>query len=129
VKIAIPVKMNKENPPLAPLFGKAKWFAFIRNNQIEITANPAHGGKAVVEWLVKEGVNIVIFQEMGLSPYEKIKDTGDMALFHAGYERILLADVLEKFQQNSLQMINDTNMAEVIARHETKHSHAHTDGH
>ncbi len=31
MKIAIPVKMNKENTALAPLFGKAKWFAIVED--------------------------------------------------------------------------------------------------
>jgi predicted Fe-Mo cluster-binding NifX family protein len=44
MKIAIPVKMNKENPPLAPLFGKAKWFAVIEGDTINIVENPAEGG-------------------------------------------------------------------------------------
>jgi len=29
MKLAIPVKTNKENPAISPLFGKAKWFAFV----------------------------------------------------------------------------------------------------
>ena len=37
MKLAIPVKTNKENPAISPLFGKAKWFAFVNiDGKIEI---------------------------------------------------------------------------------------------
>jgi predicted Fe-Mo cluster-binding NifX family protein len=123
MKIAIPVKMNKENPPLAPLFGKAKWFAVIEGDSINIVENPAEGGRAVIEWFVSQGVNIIIFQEMGITPYEMIKEVGSMDLFHAGHERILLNDILEKFNAGELLEIDDINIGTIIEHHEGKHSH------
>ncbi len=123
MKIAIPVKMNRENPPLAPLFGKAKWFALIEGENVNIVENPAHGGRAVIEWLLSEGVDTIIFQEMGTTPYEMVRATGVIALYHAGYERILLDEVLEKFKAGSLPKIDDSNIAEIIAHHEQKHPH------
>jgi len=125
MKMAIPVKMNRENPPLAPLFGKAKWFAIVNDDHVEIVSNPVQGGRAVVEWLAKEGVDTIIFQEMGETPYAMIKSVGDIALFHAGYERIQLDEVLEKFDKDILPLIDDTNISEIIAHHESKHSHGH----
>ncbi|WP_296823555.1 NifB/NifX family molybdenum-iron cluster-binding protein [Sulfurovum sp.] len=123
MKIAIPVKMKRENPPLAPLFGKAKWFAMVEGDTVEIVENPAQGGRAVVEWFLSEGVNAVIFQKMGMVPYEIIKASGSIDLFHAGYERVLLNDVLEKFNAGELLEIDDTNVNSIIAHHEGKHSH------
>jgi len=123
MKIAIPVKMNKENPPLAPLFGKAKWFAIIKDNNIEIVKNEQDGGRAVIQWLNHLGINTIVFQEMGHTPYEIIKEIGTMELFHAGYERILLEDALEKLNNDSLKMIDDTNIDAIIIHHESKHSH------
>lgn len=43
MKIAIPVKMNKENTALAPLFGKAKWFAIVEDGKVTIEQNIADG--------------------------------------------------------------------------------------
>lgn len=123
MKIAIPVKMNKENTALAPLFGKAKWIAFIEEGKVNIVPNVAHGGSAVVEWFAKEGVDSVIFQEMGHSPYEKIKSVGNITLFHAGHQRILLDDALTKFNNGTLTLVDDTNISEIIGYHEKKHSH------
>ena len=48
MKIAIPVKMNKENPAIAPLFGKAKWFAIVENNEVSIVTNENAGGKLLL---------------------------------------------------------------------------------
>jgi len=122
MKIAIPVKMNKKNTALAPLFGKAKWIAFIEDGAINIVSNATHGGRAVVEWFAREGVDIVIFQEMGVTPYETIKSIGNITLFHAGHERVLLDEILEKFNANQLTLIDDTNIGEILAHHEKKHT-------
>jgi predicted Fe-Mo cluster-binding NifX family protein len=125
MKIAVPVKMNRVNPAVAPLFGKAKWFAFIEDGKVDILANPAHGGRAVVEWLSNEGVDTIIFQEMGTLPYEMIKAKGNISLYHAGYDRVTLDEVLKKHDENNLPKIDDSNIAEIIDRHEGKHSHDH----
>jgi len=123
MKIAIPVKTNKENPPLSPLFGKAKWFAIVDNDKIEIVKNEQKGGRAVIEWLSSLGINTIIFQEMGHSPYEIIREIGDIELFHSGYDRILLSDALIKFEEDTLVIVDDTNIDAIIKHHEGKHSH------
>ena len=125
MKIAIPVKMKKESTALAPLFGKAKWIAFVEDGTINIVPNATHGGRAVVEWFAREGVDTVIFQEMGVTPYEMIKSIGNITLFHAGHERVLLDEVLTKFNANQLALIDDTNITDILAHHEKKHPHAH----
>lgn len=125
MKIAIPVKMQRDNPPLAPLFGKAKWFALVEDGKADIVPNPVHGGRAVTEWLANEGVEAIIFQEMGTTPYEMIKAKGNISLYHAGYDRVLLEEVLKQFEENRLLKIDENNIAEIIARHEGKHAHSH----
>jgi len=123
MKIAIPVKMNKENTALSPLFGKAKWIAFVEDDKVNIVPNETQDGGALVAWFVKEGVDTVIFQEMGHTPYEKIKLAGSITLFHAGQERILLDEALAKYGNDTLTLIDDTNISEIIQHHENKHSH------
>lgn len=125
MKIAIPVKMNRENPPLAPLFGKAKWYAIVSDGNISIEANPAEGGTQVVEWLSTIGVDTIIMQEMGQGPYGMVKKLGTIEVYHSGYERTLLEDTLTRLQEGNLQLLDDTAMADVIAHHEMKHSHDH----
>ncbi len=128
MKLAIPVKMNKENPPVAPLFGKAKWFAIVQGDKVQILPNNQSGGQAVIEWLYEMGVDAILIQEMGLSPYEKVKALGSMAIYHTGFDRILLNDVLEKFENNALPLLDDTNIAEILKHHERKHPR-HGEGH
>jgi predicted Fe-Mo cluster-binding NifX family protein len=121
MKLAIPVKMNKENPAIAPLFGKAKWFAIVQDEEVIIIPNNQSGGQAVIEWLYEMKVDALLIQEMGLKPYQKVKEQGTMALYHTGFERILLSDVLEKFKNNELEILDDTNMDEIIKHHEKRH--------
>jgi len=127
MKLAIPVKMNKENSAIAPLFGKAKWFAIVKDEEVMIIPNNQSGGQAVIEWLYEMKVDALLIQEMGLTPYQKVKAYGNMALYHTGFERILLTDVLEKFENNELEILDDTNMDEIIKHHEKRHprDHAH----
>ena len=113
MKIAIPVKMNRENPPVAPLFGKAKWFAFIENRKVEIKANPAQGGQAVIQWFTDEKVDTIIMQEMGVRPYQMIQSHGGMKLYHSGFERIPLDELIKKFADGELEMLDDTKMQEI----------------
>ena len=129
MKIAIPVKTNKDNAPLAPLFGKAKWFAIVKDGNVTIEANPAEGGRAVVEWLAQSGVDSIIMQEMGMNPYKTAQSYGNIKLYHAGFERILLDDVLQKFEAGKLELLDDEGMAKIIAHHEIRHPAHDEHGH
>jgi len=128
MKLAIPVKMNKENPAVAPLFGKAKWFAIIEDNEVKILPNNQSGGESVISWLNEMRVEVILMQEMGFSPYQKIKDADTIQLYHTGFERILLQDVLKKFENNELEILDDTNMDKIIKHHEKRHP-AHGEHH
>lgn len=125
MKIAIPVKTNRENPAVAPLFSKAKWFAFVEEGKATIEKSNASGGQAVIEWFSQAGVDTIIFQEMGVSPYEMVKAHGGIKLFHAGSERIILDEVLTKFDNNELPELDDEGMAKIIKHHEGSHSQGH----
>ena len=120
MKLAIPIKMNKENSAIAPLFGKAKWFAIVDNGEITIIPNNQTGGQAVIELFDEMKIDALLIQEMGVSPYTKAKELGVM-LYHTGFERILLSDVLEKFENNDLEILDDTNMDKIIQHHQKRH--------
>ncbi|MCH9813727.1 MAG: hypothetical protein K0U47_07260 [Epsilonproteobacteria bacterium] len=123
MKIAIPVKMNKENTAVAPLFGKAKWFAFVEDGSVEIRKSEMGGGHAVIEWFIAEQVDVIIMQEMGMSPYQMIKTHGGIKIYHSGFERILLNQVLQKFYNRELALLDEVKMQEIITHHEGKHTH------
>ncbi len=107
MKIAIPVKTNKENPAVAPLFGKAKWFAFVEEGKTSIEKNPAQGGQAVVRWLLQNGVDTLIIQQIGNAPYHLIKESGRIKIYHTGEGRITIDEIITKFNNNELSQIDD----------------------
>lgn len=130
MKIAIPVKMNKVTTALAPLFGKAKWFAIIEDEKITIEKNPVEGGRAVIEWLNQIDVDTIIMQEMGQGPYEVIQKLGTMQIYHSGLERITLDEALKAFKHHTLPLLDAAKMSKIIEHHESKHSHGnHGDEH
>lgn len=68
--IAIPVKTNKENPPVSTLFGKSKWFAYIdENNNVSIETNDTDSGRDVVQSMIAKGVTKLVFHHMGGNPF------------------------------------------------------------
>ncbi len=117
MKIAIPVKTDKENPILSPLFGKAKWFAFVEEGKVKIEKNEEQGGVRVVDWLFEKGIDALIISHMGNSPYTYIKEGSDISIFYAGEERISLEEVMKKFEDETLVIVDDSNSAKIIRNH------------
>eukprot|EP01156_Anaeramoeba_ignava_P006592 Anaeramoba_ignava/a349064_22.p3 GENE.a349064_22~~a349064_22.p3 ORF type:complete len:145 (+),score=6.77 a349064_22:3-437(+) len=136
--IAIPVKMNKENPAVSTLFGKAKWFAFVdESGQISIEANKTDSGREVVENLIAKGVNKLVFHHMGGNPFMLLQK-GKIECYHDGGERILLKDIIEKINNGQLTKVDGSNMADYIEQgrmhngggnhqHDHDHDHHHHD--
>ena len=131
--IAIPVKLDKENPPVSTLFGKSKWFAFIDDEgKITIEKNDTESGRAVVEDFVKKGVDRLIFHSMGGNPFMLLQRAG-IECYHSGGERILLSEVLEKLAKEELVKVDGSNMGEFIEqgtmhnKGNKNHSHHHHD--
>ena len=119
--IAIPLKQNKENSALAPLFGKAKWFAFVKNGNVTIEKNEAQGGSGVVNWLLGKGVKSLIMQKMSQPPYEMIKEEGSISILYAGSDRIELAEALKKYEADELVILDDSNAPDIIKSHDRQH--------
>jgi len=119
--IAIPLKVNKENSALAPLFGKAKWFAFVENGNISIEKNETQGGSGVVKWLLGKGVNTLIMQKMSQPPYQMIKEQGSITIYYVGSDRIELIEALKRYEANDLVILNDTNAPDIIKSHKRQH--------
>ena len=109
--IAMPVKMNKENPPLTTVFGKAKWFAFADDGgTVEIRENPYAGaGPKTVAWLIENGVDTVVTQHIGGNPFMFMKEAG-VRIYHPGEGRILVSEALEKLKNGTLEEITVDNI-------------------
>ncbi len=119
--IAIPLKVNKENSALAPLFGKAKWFAFVEDGNISIEKNELKSGANVVNWLLGKGVKTLIMQKMSQPPYEMIKEEGSISILYVGSDRIELAEALKRYKANELVILDDTNAPDIVKSHDRQH--------
>ena len=106
--IAIPIKINKENTIVSTLFGKAKYFAFIENNKIEILKNEQMGGKAVANWLKSKNIEVLITSHVGEKPFETLLNKG-LKVYFAGDERIELKDVMIKYADGDLTLLTNEN--------------------
>jgi len=133
--IAIPVKTNKENPAVTTLFGKAKWFAIVDGDTITIEKNETESGRAVVDSFIARGIDKVIFAHMGGNPFMLLQK-GNIECYHAGEERVLLQEALEKLKNGQLTKVDGTNMAQFVEQgnmhnggghgdHEHTHDHHH----
>ena len=122
--LAVAVKTDKENTAVSPLFGKAKFFAFYDGKTITIEKNEIKGGTAVIEWFAQKGVETIIVNQMGSSPYKALQNHG-MKLLYAGDERIEVGDVVEKYEANELAALTDAQMQNIIVKHEKSHTHKH----
>lgn len=118
--IAIPVKTNKENTAVSTLFGKAKYFAFIENNKIKILKNEQMGGKAVANWLKNKNVDTLITSHMGEKPFETLLNNG-LKVYFAADERIELKDVMIKYADGELQILNNQNF-HILLKEDNHHS-------
>jgi len=119
--IAIPLKTNKQNSAVAPLFGKAKWFAFVENGNITIEKNEAQGGSSVVKWLLNKGVKTLIMQKISQPPYQMIKEQGSITILYVGSDRIELPEALKKYEANELVILDNTNAPDIVKSHNRQH--------
>jgi predicted Fe-Mo cluster-binding NifX family protein len=127
--IAIPLKTGTSESAIAPLFGKAKWFALIDEaGAVTFWQNSLQSGREVVEHFKTLGVTRVVFQDMGGNPYLMLTSAG-IECYHAGHGRILLAEALDFMKKGSLIRVTPENMSEYVERphrhRKEEHQHLH----
>lgn len=120
--IAFPVKTDKENSAISPLFGKAKYFAFFDGENLNIEKNPFEHGSELIAWFIQKGVKNIIIKEMGINPYNKIKNS-NIGIYYAGEDRITTNEVIKKYINNNLELLDDNRMQKIIKMHENSHTH------
>jgi len=136
--IAIPVKTDKTESAIAPLFGKAKWFAMIEDDgSVVFWKNELKSGRDVVSHFIDNGVTQVIFQDMGGNPF-MLLDRAGIACYHAGEGRVLYRDAAEAMKAGELVKVTTANMFDYVEKsqkhssgehhHEHDHEHEHHHG-
>lgn len=105
--IAIPVKTNKLNSAISTLFGKAKYFALIENNSIEILKNEQKNGQAVIDWLKSKNVDTLITSYLGKKEFLKLMN--NIRVYFAGDKTIEIDNLLLKYSEGDLHILNQRN--------------------
>jgi len=126
--ITFPVKTDKPNAAVSPLFGKAKYFAFYDGKDLTVEKNPYGHGSELISWFQKKGVDSIIIKEMGINPYEKIKNS-NINVLYAGDSRVTTQEVLEKYKNSKLEAIDENRMLQIIKKHENSHTHSQDHDH
>lgn len=121
--IVFPLKTNKKDSAISPLFGKAKYFAFYDGKSLQIEKNELNSGSKLIDWFISKNVDKIVIKEMGSSPYEKIKKT-NIEIFYAGDERITSEELINKINAQSLQKLKEEQIKEIIKKHKNSHKHS-----
>ncbi len=121
--IVFPLKTNKKDSAISPLFGKAKYFAFYDGKSLQTEKNELNSGSKLIDWFVSKNVDKIVIKEMGSSPYEKIKKT-NIEIFYAGDERITSEKLINKINDQSLQKLKEEQIKEIIKKHKNSHKHS-----
>lgn len=127
--ITFPLKTNKENAAVSPLFGKAKFFAFFDGKNLSIEANPYERGSKLINWFNEKGVDTIVMKEMGDRPFEAISKT-PIKVLYAGNDRVTTNEVLENYKTNSLKELSIEELQKIVKEHKgdkssSCHSHSH----
>ncbi|XPV70367.1 MAG: NifB/NifX family molybdenum-iron cluster-binding protein [Halarcobacter sp.] len=133
--ITFPLKTNKEDAAISPLFGKAKYFAFYDGKELKVEKNPYEKGSQLISWFLQKGVEKIVIQEMGSKPFNKVTQT-NMKVLYAGEGRITTSALIEAFDNNSLKELSNEELLNIIKEHEDKkdssscksHEHNHDHG-
>lgn len=103
--IAIPVKIKKETCSVSTLFGKAKYFALINNNIIEIVKNEQTSGKAVAAWLKSKNVNILITSHMREKPFASLLND-NIQVYLAKDKEVEINKILLQYADGELPILD-----------------------
>ncbi|WP_419768260.1 NifB/NifX family molybdenum-iron cluster-binding protein [Arcobacter sp.] len=127
--ITFPLKTNKENAAVSPLFGKAKYFAFYDGENLSVEENPYGKGSKLINWFNEKGVDTIVIKEMGSKPFEAISKTAIKVLY-AGNDRVTTNEVLENYTTNSLKELSIDELQKIVKEHKgdkssSCHSHSH----
>lgn len=117
--IAIPIKIKKETCFLSTLFGKAKYFALINNNTIEIVKNEQTSGKAVADWLKSKNVNILITSHIREKPFERLLNH-NIRTYFARDKKVDINKVLLQYADGELSILDHELFQIIFKKHSFK---------
>lgn len=123
--IAMPVKTDKTEGILAPLFGHAKYFSLIdEKGNVSIHKNEGAAGIKVVQFLSGLGVKTVLLNHVGEKPFHLLQKH-NIDVYFAGKERITFQEALAKLHRGELEKVTVVNYMSLLGEDE---HHDHGDG-
>jgi len=102
---AMPIKTNKEDSAIAPVFGHSKWFVVVdkETKKIEIFEN-IHQGIGIVQELLNRGVTTILTPHLGVKPFNIFEENG-VEIYYSGDKRVLILEAIELYESNKLDRI------------------------
>jgi len=121
--IAMPVKTDRTDAALAPLFGNAKHFAFVNDEGVVTTESmEQNGGRDVARALIAHNIDVLIVSHLGLNPFIMLKTYG-IKVYFAGNERITINEAVAIFHEGKLLEVTAQNYETVLGN---DHPASHT---
>ncbi|MFA6629974.1 MAG: NifB/NifX family molybdenum-iron cluster-binding protein [Sulfuricurvum sp.] len=122
--VAMPVKNDHDDAPLAPLFGNAKYFAFTNEETgVSIERMEQNGGRDVARTLIAKNVDVLITSHLGLNPFTLLKSYG-IKVYFAGEGRITVSEAIRMFQDGKLKEVTAETYRDLLGEEES-HPHTH----
>ena len=119
--IAIPVKPDSKDRnkyKVSNAFGKARFFAVVNDDNIEIIKTEETGGKNIAKLLKNNDVNIVLTPHLGRGAFNAIKNLGIKV--YAVPANIFLEDALTVFKEGYADEIKEKNLNK-FSKHDLNH--------
>ncbi|MFN3977840.1 MAG: NifB/NifX family molybdenum-iron cluster-binding protein [Sulfurihydrogenibium azorense] len=104
MKIALPVKPQKDEYLVSPAFGKAKFFLIYdtQSQDVKIVENEHLSGRDVVNILSKEKVEIVITNHLGGGAYQHMVNCG-IKPYYTESKNVSYKEVINQFLEGKLR--------------------------
>lgn len=135
--IAIPAFTNDDiTGKISDHFGHSKFFALCKTDENQITetnfvANDLHdegGCMAVVSYLKKQGVSVIVAKSMGARPLSALVQAG-IEVFHSGKAETIYNVMSEYLNNRLLPFGKDLTCSHGGEHHHNNHHHNHHNHH
>jgi len=123
--IAMPVKTNKEDSAVSPVFGKVKFFALVDdNNNIKFIENVEKSGSSAINLLISHGVKTLLMSHIGMRPFQMAISSG-IDIYFVGKERVTISEAVEKFKNGEYPNAKDIDSSLFASHSKSDHHHHH----
>lgn len=125
--IAIPARSKENDVLITTIFGRTKEIAFVdEEGQISVQKNPYTEGSDLADWLVTQGVDQVVFRNIGAHPCDILLSNG-IKLYATTDNRAPIEKIVADLQAGRLVEVTEENKQTFVKpgqhRHQGGHQH------